>query len=686
MKLSNIRRTLGISFALIMLLTSASVTAQQLLALNVNPFSAQKNQLQFKFSENVSVYREKFQYNPTQLIIDIPNSTSAMHVNPVDIAKSGIKHVYTKSTSAGLSIKINLYKLMPYQVFKQGKYIIVNFGEAPNKIILSAQESAIAAAILQNGDFGKTEQANNSKQNQQNKSTSKESIKGVINNISNIDFQRGRQGQGKLFVYLDNANIAVDLHRRGSKLIVDFKSTGIPKTLLYVMDVVDFATVVNSVETFSDNRTARLEINIKGDFDYRSEQIDNQLIIDISKKEKTSKANSKYQGKAISLNFQDIPVRTVLQLIADFNGMNLVISDSVNGNITLRLDDVPWRQALDLILKVRGLDKRIDGNVLMIAPASEIAAKDRTQLESDQQAAKLAPLYSEFIQINYAKAADIAAMLSTEKASLLSERGSVSVDERTNTLLVKDTTVVIDRLKEMLEVLDIAVRQVVIEARMVTVSDSVGEDLGVQWSGITETGNTLNTLGVNLPISSPAGTLGIQVAKLADGNILDLQLTALEQESKAEIIASPRITTLNQQTAYIEQGTEIPYVESASSGATSVSFKKAVLSLEVTPQITPDNKLILSLTITQDSVGETISTSTGEAVSIDTQEISTQVLVDNGETLVLGGIYQQQVTDTVNKVPILGDIPYLGFFFRNTIKDSSKSELLIFVTPRIVMQ
>jgi len=411
-------------------------------------------------------------------------------------------------------------------------------------------------------------------------------------------------------------------------------------------------------------------------------------MIEVSKKPE-DEAEAPYEGKAISLNFQDIPVRTVLQLIADFNGFNLVITDSVSGNITLRLDDVPWEQALDIILKVRGLGKRMDGNVLMVAPASELAASERQQLESNNEVAALAPLYSEFIQINYAKAETIAALLSGQSASLLSERGNVTVDTRTNILLIKDTAAVIDSVKEIIEVLDVAVRQVVIEARMVTVSDSVAEDLGVSWGLDSSSGDSdsrLNTLDVNLPVASSAGTLGFQVATLANGNILDLELSALEQESKAEIIASPRITTLNQQTAYIEQGTEIPYVESSSSGATTVSFEKAVLSLQVTPQITPDNKLILDLVITQDSVGETVTTSDGESVSIDTQEIQTQVLVDNGETLVLGGIYQQQISDTISKVPVLGDIPYLGYFFRNSVTDNTKSELLIFVTPRIVMQ
>ena len=576
---------------------------------------------------------------------------------------------------------------MPYYISEESKSLVVRFGDTEKRSVATEAESAVAAAIIQNTGDQTAQKTLNEAAEKARKAALIDRPKGYVNTISDIDFKRGSEGQGKLFVYLDNSSVAVDIKRRDQQLIVEFQSTYIPDDFLYIMDVVDFATTVEKIETFRDNGKTRFIFNIKDEYNYRYDQLDTLFMVEVSKKPEDEE-DMPYEGKAISLNFQDIPVRTVLQLIADFNGLNLVITDSVSGNITLRLDDVPWEQALDIILKVRGLGKRMDGNVLLIAPATELAAKEREQLESNNEVAALSPLYSEFIQINYAKAATIATMLSSQNASLLSERGNVTVDTRTNTLLIKDTAAVIDSVKEIIDVLDIAVRQVVIEARMVTVSDSVGEDLGITWGLSNSTGEdtTLNTLDVNLPLSTSAGTLGFQVARLANGNILDLELSALEQESKAEIIASPRITTLNQQTAYIEQGTEIPFVESSSSGATSISFKKAVLSLQVTPQITPDNKLILDLVITQDSVGETIITNDGESVSIDTQEIQTQVLVDNGETLVLGGIYQQQITDTVSKVPFLGDIPYLGFLFRNSVTDNSKSELLIFVTPRIVMQ
>jgi len=418
------------------------------------------------------------------------------------------------------------------------------------------------------------------------------------------------------------------------------------------------------------------------------------------KAKSTTVATPAYTGKAISLNFQDIPIRNALQIIADASQLNLVMSDAITGNITLRLEQVPWDQALATILKIKELTQSRVGNVLMIAPHGSLFNSPESDSLTHQSTG---PIESEFIQVNYAKAADIATMLTADDAHLLSSKGHVSSDARTNTVLVRDTREVIEAIKDIIKALDVPVRQVVIEARMVTVNESIGKKLGVQWggtaasgqvasagtlSGIGETGSDSlsDRLSVNLPVLGAAGNLAVQVGQLASDHILDLQLSALEQENKAEIIATPRITALNQQTAYIEQGTEIPYVEASSSGATSVSFKKAVLSLQVTPQITPDNNVMLDLVITQDSKGDTVATSTGDAIAINTQEIATQVLVENGDTLVLGGIYQQRVTNTVNKVPVLGDIPYLGYFFRSTQHETSKAELLIFVTPHIVIQ
>lgn len=530
-----------------------------------------------------------------------------------------------------------------------------------------------------------------------------------INNIQAIDFRKGEENAGQVLVFLDDSMSAVDVKDKLGKINIEFHNTDIMEELLYKLDVTDFGTIVTSIETFKEGNNARLEIGTNKPFVIEHNQIDNIFSLTVkAEEEKKSylEDGEDFNGKAISLNFQDIPIRTVLQIIADYNGFNLVTSDTVNGNITLRLDGVPWDQALDIILRVKGLGKRMDGNILMIAPNDELVAREAKELQAQQQVSELAPLYAEYVQINYAKAADFSNLLKNEGTSLLSERGSVTVDERTNTLLIRDTATSIEDIKRMVNVLDIPIRQVVIESRMVTVKDNISEELGIRW-GVTHNGGDTSTSGslegadlanggiipsindrlnVNLPVADPAGAIAFQVARLADGTILDLELSAMEQENKGEIIASPRITTSNQKEAYIEQGTEIPFVQAASSGATSVTFKKAVLGLRVTPQITPDNRIILDLIITQDTRGDTIATGTGLATAIDTQEIGTQVLVNNGETIVLGGIYQQQVINSVSKVPVLGDIPYVGWLFRTTKEFNEKKELLIFVTPRIVTE
>lgn len=424
------------------------------------------------------------------------------------------------------------------------------------------------------------------------------------------------------------------------------------------------------------------------------------------------------EGKLISINFQDIPVRNVLQLIADYNQFNLVVSDSVEGNLTLRLDGVPWQQVLDIILQVKGLDKRVDGNVILVAPTDELDLREKQQLEKQQLEEEMGELSSEIIKVNFAKASDIAEMINGEgNISMLSERGSMTIDERTNSLLVRELPENILVIRDIIESLDIPVKQVQIEARIVTVSEGNMDELGIRWGFSSINGNNtvggsiennLATIGlyegdgeegeggsvgiddflnVNLAATNPSATsIAFQVAKLGSDTLLDLELSALQQESKAEIISSPRLITTNKKPAYIEQGTEIPYLESSSSGATTITFKKAVLSLKVTPQITPDNRLVLDLSVTQDRPGQVVKTGTGEAVTIDTQRIGTQVLVNNGETVVLGGIFQHSITNSVDKVPLLGDLPLLGALFRRSYEKVGKSELLIFVTPKVVIQ
>lgn len=711
----------------------------------VNPLLADQLLLELSFSEPVSGFTDRLTYEPNQLLLHVPGAIGALTVNPLPIKQQGVNNLLVEGKGQGLDIKIALDQLTPYQVHQQGNKLLVALGDKAGQPVASsaapvaASQSALVRSqpVTQSALIDTQRVAQNQSQYQAQPamaatptvapspvapgkpvlSVSQANMGGAyFNSVKGVDFRRGKEGQGEFLVTLDNSSAAVDVSSRGQKVLAKFHGTRVTDDQLNLINVQDFATPVSQVEVFRQGNDTLFELSVNGQFDYRYDQADKMFIIEVKKRVATTAAKQ-YQGKPISLNFQDIPVRTVLQIIADFNNLNLVTTDSVSGNITLRLDGVPWEQALDIILKVRGLDKRLDNNILLVAPADEIAAREKQQMESRNQVADLAPLYTEYLQINYAKASEVAALLSSESTKLLSPRGAVSVDERTNVLVVKDTADVISNVKRMLDILDIPVKQVVIEARMVTIDDGFDEALGVRW-GVTKTdghgngtsgtiegndgsgnGNlnpdgSINTdmtrpdvadrLNVNLPVTNAAGTLAFQVARLANGTLLDLELSALEKESKAEIIASPRVTTANQKPALIEQGTEIPYVESSSSGATSVTFKKAVLSLKVTPQITPDNRVILDLTVTQDTKGETVPTGTGDAVSINAQSITTQVLVNNGETLVLGGIYQQTIKSDVSKVPLLGDIPGLGYLFKKTTSENKKRELLIFVTPRIV--
>ena len=527
-----------------------------------------------------------------------------------------------------------------------------------------------------------------------------------VSELQDIEFKRMANGGAQTILSFSNNNFQVQLSEAKNKLILLLPATKLAEEQLYKLDVVDFATPVTMLETFQLQASSKVEFLLADKVSFSHQKSANHLTITIDKASKDAKkeVSDNFSGEPISLDFQDVPVRQVLQIISQVNGFNLVTTDTVTGNVTISLSGVPWDQALDMILKIKGLDKRLEGNILLVAPTEELTARETQQLQAKQQVAELAPLISTNIQINYAKAHEMAAILKNTDNSILTPRGTVAVDERTNTLLLRDTQVSIDEAKALVKALDIPIKQVLIESRMVTVRDNAGQQLGVRWgfsdkqdnngvSGSLEGAETIaggvipslsDRLNVNLPVANPAGRIGLQVARLVDGTILDLELSALESENKGEIIASPRITVANQHEAYIEQGTEIPYVQSTSSGATSVEFKKAVLSLKVTPHVTPDNRIILDLVVTQDTRGDTVSTSTGPAVAIDTQEISTQVLVENGETIVLGGIFQQTTADDISKVPLLGDLPVIGNLFKNTSVRNEKRELLIFVTPKIL--
>lgn len=660
---------------LLLLLVAMPASAKPILNdVRYSPLMSGETELEFVFTERMTAQPEVQVFNqPARIELFFQHAGLEDVLGKIEVDRAGIKRIHSYVEPHGTRAVVYLEQLNLYKTRYENNVFYLHISDS-NGVSLPSQNSDIPARSL--------------------------------NEIQAIDFRRGERGEGRVLVFLRNNTAAVNVSERAGKLHVDFHSTSIPDDMLYLLDVMDFGTVVKQVETYHQDGTSSLVIEPSGAFTHSYQQIDNIFTMDVQRDEtqRSILGSREYQGQAISLNFQDIPVRTVLQIIADYNGFNLVTSDSVVGNVTLRLDGVPWDQALDIVLRVRGLDKRMDGNILMVAPAEELAGREARELQAKLDVENLEPLYSDFLVINYAKAVDIASLLRNQDTSLLTPRGAVTVDERTNTILIRDTTRSIENARRLVERLDIPVRQVLIESRMVTVKDNVQEDLGIRW-GFSDQQRTKGTSGtagganaiaggiipsldqrwnVNLPVQNPAGNIAFHVAKLSDGTILDLELSALEQENKAEIIASPRVTTSNQKMARIEQGTEIPYVQAASSGATTVTFKKAVLSLEVTPQITPDNRIILDLVITQDTRGDTVQTPTGPATAIDTQRIQTQVLVDNGETIVLGGIYQQQAISAVSKVPLFGDIPYVGRLFKNTSEFNEKTELLIFVTPRIL--
>ena len=665
--------------------TAALVCANNALAgpllydVRYNPLLKGETELQLVFDEEITLEPQIQVFNsPARIEMFFDTAELELGLNDVEVNQAGISSVTNVLSEQGLKVTVNLDRLKMYETEVNNNLVSIRVSDNPLTGSVTEDEAVLTGDVSGN----------------------------YINRIQSIDFRRGEKGEAKVLVFLQDTQAAIEVHESGGKIYADFHHTDILDDLLYELDVLDFGTIVSTIETFKEEGRSRVVIEPNAEFTFTYQQIDNILTLTVEKDETQNAyldGGKEYQGRPMTLNFQDISVRAALQIIAGYNDFNLVTSDSVTGNITLRLDGVPWDQALDVVLRIKGLDKRMDGSILMVAPAEELAAREAKDLKAKQQVEDLEPLYSEYMRLNYAKAEDFADLLKTDINSIITPRGSVSVDQRTNTLLVKDTVKSIENIRRIIETLDIPVQQVVIESRMVTVRDNVTEDLGVRWgfsdqqgsdgiSGSLEGAETISNgvipdltdrLNVNLPITNPAASIGLHIAKLANGTLIDLELSALEEENKGEIIASPRIIAANQQKARIEQGTEIPYTESASSGATTVSFKKAVLSLEVTPHITPDNKVILDLIITQDTRGDTVQTGTGEAVSIDTQEIQTQVLVESGQTIVLGGIFQQQIINTTNKVPVLGDIPYVGRLFKSTSEFNEKRELLIFVTPKI---
>ncbi|WP_155999649.1 type IV pilus secretin PilQ [Thioalkalivibrio sulfidiphilus] len=620
--------------------------------------------------------------NPARIALDFPDTRIGLAQRSQDIGVGLARSISTAEARDRTRVVVNLVRMMAFETQVRGNDVVLT---------LSPDASAPAAAVSQTAAAPATRTVTGDTQ------------------ISNVDFRRGAEGEGRVVVHLTDPRTRVDVREQAGRIELNFLRTGLPEDLERRLDVIDFATPVQTIDTIRETDRVRMVVAATGKYDTLSYQVENQYILEVkpiteAEAEEIQRDRFTYTGERLSLNFQDIEVRSVLQLIADFTDLNVVVSDSVTGNITLRLRNVPWDQALDIILRSKGLGMREAGNVIFVAPTEEIAAREKLEMESRKQVEELAPLRAEFIQVNYARAEDVAAIIRSDRTTFLSDRGSLTVDNRTNTLLVQDTEAKLADIRRLIDRLDIPVQQVLIETRIVIASDDFARDLGARFgvTGVGQTGRTqtfttgnlagttemirgdelslLNRLNTNLPVTSTsAGSIALSI--LRPDVLLDLEISALQVEGRGEIISSPRVITANGQTARIQQGERIPYQEATSSGATAVQFIEAVLATEVTPQITPNGNIILNIRVNKDNPGTLVVQGTP---SIETREVETQVFVRNGETVVLGGVYEIDNLETLEKVPFFGDLPGIRHLFRRTGKSTRKAELLIFVTPKVI--
>ncbi|TLY74725.1 MAG: type IV pilus secretin PilQ [Gammaproteobacteria bacterium] len=671
-------------------------------AIDVQPLPGQQLQLTLRLSGPAPQPLSFTIDNPARISFDLPNTTLALSSRRIDVHASGLDTILAAETKDRTRLVLNLDKLVPYDTRVEGNNIIVMLGGSAARASAGAAPSGAVATAAGGG----------------------------VRELRSIDFRRSTDGAGRVIVKLSDPHIHVNLHQIGDQVVVDFSDAGVAANLLRRYDATDYGTPIRGFDVTRVGNGSRIAITASGDYEQLAYQSDDQYVVEVAPRRKAANAQEErpvYTGERLTLNFQDIETRAVLQLLADASGQNIVVSDSVSGNVTLRLQNVPWDQALDIVLRTKGLDKRRQDNVIIVAPQAELASREKAELAARKDVQELAPLRSEYLQVNYAKAQDMAALIKTQTNSLLSTRGSVAVDDRTNTLLLQDTADRLADVRRLVATLDIPVRQVLIEARIVIVNNDFERSLGARFglsnyqkygstglvtttgtaagtdqaigSALTNVASTgsiypisvptgaaaTNRYNVNLPVTSAAGSIALGI--LGNNFIVDLELSAAQAETQANIISSPRVITANQKEATIEQGVEIPYQQSASSGATTIQFKKAVLSLKVKPQITPDNRIILDLDVKDDAVGTVVVTSGGVNVpSIDTREITTQVLVNDGQTVVLGGILSTTQREDDTKVPYLGDIPVLGHLFKNTIHKDDKDELMIFITPKIVRE
>jgi type IV pilus assembly protein PilQ len=628
--------------------------------------------------------------SPARIALDFPGTGNGLNKSNIQSQQGVLKSVTLAQAKDRTRMVLNLSKSVAYDTEVKGNDVLIVLQGIDNVAAAASTETKFAEAKMV----------------------------GDTHSISNVDFTRGKNGEGRIIVDLADANTGINIKQQGKQIVVDFVETNVPADLQRRLNVINFGTPVLYVDTMQQGSNGRMIIEPKGNWEQSAYQADKQFIIDVrpvvedpNKLVKGSKPG--YSGEKLSLNFQNIEVRSVLQVIADFTGLNIVASDTVTGNLTLRLKDVPWDQALDIIMQNKGLTMRKVGNVITIAPTEEVAAKDKAALEATRAIEDLEPLVTEVFRLKYQKAEDFKNILTGansgggtggQSRSILSSRGSAVWDPRTNTLFIQDTAKKLAEIQEIINKTDIPVRQVMIESRLVLADEQFGKSLGARFgiqsattpgnnilnvggtlsdtgNAVTGTAGSTTGLNSNLPVTAAgAGSLAFSLFRLPAGLLLNLELTALETDNRGKIVSSPRVTTADQQTAKIAQGSEIPFQQAAASGATAVQFKEAELSLEVTPQITPDNKIIMDLIVKKESIGEVF----GGVPSIDTQNVETQVLVANGETAVLGGIYEQIERSQVEKVPFFGDIPILGNAFKRRTRQDDKTELLIFITPKIM--
>ena len=692
------RRLVYVIGALLLSMSAASARSAILenIAFTSQPGSQLAITLTFDqaFAEAVDSYAID---EPARVVLDLPGTRNALAEKRFMLSQANATSVLVLESEDRTRVIVNLIELVPFHSVISGNQLTLQLGQEVTAVAIDPHDTS---HILR---------------------TDADRVERVISEITDLAFQRSPEGEGLLILSLSDPGVKASVFSEGGNITLQFLHTGVRKSLIRRFDVTDFATPVQGIEVVTTEQGTRLTLRANGVYDYLAYQTGNTYTLAVTaldEEEQRDRLNQfDYVGDRISLNFQSIEVRAVLQLIADFTELNLVASDSVEGSITLRLQDVPWDQALDLVLKTRGLDSRQIGNVLMVAPAQEIAERERQEIQANKQLAELAPLQSEFIRIRYAKASNVVGLFqagSEEGGALISERGSVVVDDRTNSIVVTDTSAKLAEIRALIEKVDIPIRQVMIEARIVIASSNINEQLGIRWGGgylnagadqfTSVAGDTASVMSLNSQLIGGANPIAMPTAPLVDLGVaeatsgfavgftstdlfLTAELSALEASGEGEVVSQPKVITGDKQKASIKSGTEIPYQEGAASGATTTAFKEAVLKLDVTPNITPDDRILLDLIVNQDSVGALVPSGNGGFIpTIDTTELMTQVLVGNGETVVLGGVFKNEELVKVAKVPLLGDIPYLGNLFKSTANTQQKTEMLIFITPRILSE